>query len=143
MSSKLNKAYLATGKTDASGKPVDDFERTTDGNANTIVQWQQGQHCQTYPTSDVNVAEEVAHMFDYDTYMGIETVPWDPTGTQYHRLYRGGRNHYYRVSDLTLKWRLDLVFSSTFLSEFKDGFVAKNLTDADFIVEHCNKRSVI
>ena len=42
MSSKLNKAYLATGKTDASGKPVDDFERTTDGNANTIVQWQQG-----------------------------------------------------------------------------------------------------
>ena len=44
-SSKWNKAYLETGKTDASGQLYSDFERSTDGNANTILQWQQGQSC--------------------------------------------------------------------------------------------------
>ena len=71
-------------------------------------------------------------MFDYASYEGITTVNWDPSGTQYHRLYRSGTSYYYRVSDLVLKWRIDAVFTATFLSEYKNGYVATQLTDSDF-----------
>ena len=77
-------------------------------------------------------------MFEFAEYRGMSTLRWDPSGTQYHSLWRGGSSYYYRVSDLVLKWRLDAVFSETFLEEYKNGYVAAQLTDADFTMPWCS-----
>ena len=80
-------------------------------------------------------------MFDYYEYMGVESLPWETTGTQYHRLYRGGSNYYYTVEENKLRWRLDLVFSDDFVTEYKNGFVASNFTQKDFEIAACRLNS--
>ena len=76
-------------------------------------------------------------MFDNYQYMGTETLTWETTGTVYHRLYRGGSNYYYTVDGLNLRWRLDLVFSDDYVTEYKNGFVASTFTEKDFEISHC------